>query len=89
MLRQVSAETTLFVICSKTFTTLETLVNAMAVREWLLAAGGPAAVAAQCVAVSTNEAAMNEFGIAADRRLAMWDWVGAVSYTHLTLPTKA
>ncbi len=76
VLRQVSAETTLFVICSKTFTTLETLVNAMAVREWLLAAGGPAAVAAQCVAVSTNEAAMNEFGIAADRRLAMWDWVG-------------
>jgi glucose-6-phosphate isomerase len=64
------------VVCSKTFTTLETLVNATAVREWLLAAGGKAAVAAQCVAVSTNEAAMNEFGIAADRRLAMWDWVG-------------
>ena len=69
-------ETTLFVICSKTFTTLETLVNAQAVREWLLAAGGQAAVAAQCVAVSTNEAAMDEFGIAPDRRLAMWDWVG-------------
>jgi glucose-6-phosphate isomerase len=76
VLRRVNAETTLFVICSKTFTTLETLVNATAVREWLLAAGGKAAVAAQCVAVSTNEAAMNEFGIAADRRLAMWDWVG-------------
>jgi glucose-6-phosphate isomerase len=76
VLKRVSAETTLFVICSKTFTTLETLVNAQAVREWLLAAGGKAAVAAQCVAVSTNEAAMNEFGIAADRRLAMWDWVG-------------
>ena len=45
-------------------------------REWLLAAGGKAAVAAQCVAVSTNEAAMDEFGIAPDRRLAMWDWVG-------------
>jgi glucose-6-phosphate isomerase len=76
VLTRVSAETTLFVICSKTLTTLETLVNAQAVREWLLAAGGKAAVAAQCVAVSTNEAAMNEFGIAADRRLAMWDWVG-------------
>jgi glucose-6-phosphate isomerase len=76
VLRRVSAESTLFVICSKTFTTLETLVNAQGVREWLLAAGGPAAVAAQCVAVSTNETAMNEFGIAADRRLAMWDWVG-------------
>jgi glucose-6-phosphate isomerase len=42
----------------------------------LLAAGGAPAVAAQCVAVSTNEAAMDEFGIAPDRRLAMWDWVG-------------
>jgi len=76
VLQQVSAETTLFVICSKTFTTLETLVNARAVREWLLAAGGKQAVALQCLAVSTNEAAMNEFGIAEDRRLAIWDWVG-------------
>ena len=76
VLKSVSAETTLFVICSKTFTTLETLVNAKAVREWLLAAGGKAAVAAQCVAVSTNDAALDEFGIAPDRRLAMWDWVG-------------
>ena len=76
VLARVRPETTLFVICSKTFTTLETLVNAQAAREWLLEAGGKAAVAAQCVAVSTNETAMNEFGIAADRRLAMWDWVG-------------
>jgi glucose-6-phosphate isomerase len=76
VLAQVRPETTLFVICSKTFTTLETLVNAQAAREWLLAAGGKKAVAAQCVAVSTNEAAMDEFGIAPDRRLAMWDWVG-------------
>jgi glucose-6-phosphate isomerase len=76
VLKRVNPETTLFVICSKTFTTLETLVNARAAREWLLAAGGPAAVAAHCVAVSTNESAMDEFGIAQDRRLAMWDWVG-------------
>jgi len=76
VLARVKPETTLFVICSKTFTTLETLVNAQAAREWLLAAGGTQAVAAQCVAVSTNEAAMNEFGIAPDRRLAIWDWVG-------------
>jgi len=76
VLARVRAETTLVVICSKTFTTLETLVNAQAVRAWLLAAGGKAAVAAQCVAVSTNERAMDEFGIAPDRRLAMWDWVG-------------
>jgi glucose-6-phosphate isomerase len=75
-LERVNAETTLFVICSKTFTTLETLVNANAARDWLLAAGGDSAVAAQCVAVSTNEAAMDAFGIAPDRRFAMWDWVG-------------
>ena len=73
---RVDPETTLFVICSKTFTTLETLTNAQAVREWLLEHGGNAAVAAQCVAVSTNTEAMDEFGIAPDRRLAMWDWVG-------------
>lgn len=76
VLARVSAETTLFVICSKSFTTLETLVNAQAVREWLMQRGGAKAVAAQTVAVSTNEKAMDEFGIAADRRLAMWDWVG-------------
>src|SRR5688572_14264790 len=46
VLQRANAETTLFVICSKTFTTLETLVNATAAREWLLAAGGKAAVAA-------------------------------------------
>ena len=69
-------ETTLFVICSKTFTTLETQTNARAAREWLLEHGGKAAIAAQCVAVSTNHEAMDEFGIAPDRRLAMWDWVG-------------
>jgi len=69
-------ETTLFVICSKTFTTLETQTNARAAREWLLEHGGKAAVAAQCVAVSTNSQAMDEFGIAPDRRFAIWDWVG-------------
>jgi glucose-6-phosphate isomerase len=73
---RVHPETTLFVICSKTFTTLETLTNAQLVRAWLLEHGGPAAVAAQCVAVSTNAPAMDQFGIAPNRRFAMWDWVG-------------
>ena len=76
VLERVDPARTLFVICSKSFTTLETLTNANAAREWLLAAGGEAAVAAQCVAVSTNHAAMDAFGIAPDRRLAIWDWVG-------------
>jgi len=76
VLGRVDPETTLFVICSKSFTTLETLTNAQVARQWLLEHGGERAVAAQCVAVSTNHAAMDEFGIAPDRRLAMWDWVG-------------
>jgi glucose-6-phosphate isomerase len=75
-LRAIDPETALFVICSKSFTTLETRTNASAVREWLLEHGGEAAVAAQCVAISTNHSAMDEFGIASDKRLAMWDWVG-------------
>ena len=76
VLERVAPATTLFVICSKSFTTLETLTNARVVRAWLLAHGGDAAVASQCVAVSTNKEAMDEFGIAAERRFAIWDWVG-------------
>ncbi|HEY5666460.1 MAG TPA: glucose-6-phosphate isomerase [Gammaproteobacteria bacterium] len=75
-LAEADPETTLFVICSKTFTTLETLTNANAAREWLLENGGEAAVAAQCVAVSTNHEAMDAFGIAPDKRFTIWDWVG-------------
>jgi glucose-6-phosphate isomerase len=76
VLDRVDPETALFVICSKSFTTLETLTNAEVARAWLLERGGERAVAAQCVAVSTNHEAMDAFGIAPDRRLAMWDWVG-------------
>jgi glucose-6-phosphate isomerase len=75
-LNRVDPRRTLFVVCSKTFTTLETLENAQAARAWLAAHGGEGAVAAQFVAVSTNHAAMDAFGIAPDRRLAIWDWVG-------------
>ena len=63
-LDRVDPAATLFVICSKSFTTLETLTNAQGVREFLLSHGGEAAVAAQCVAVSTNHEAMDAFGIA-------------------------
>ncbi len=76
VLRTVDPETTLFVVCSKTFTTLETLTNARGVREWLLQRGGAEAVAAQFVAVSTNHRAMDDFGVAPERRLDLWDWVG-------------
>jgi len=69
---------TLFIICSKTFTTLETLTNAKAAREWLVAGtGSKDAVASQMVAVSTAEAAVREFGIdPATGMFGFWDWVG-------------
>jgi len=72
--------TTLFVISSKTFTTLETLTNAAAARDWLLrglgAAAAAGAVAKHFVAVSTNEAAVTDFGIDAANMFGFWDWVG-------------
>jgi glucose-6-phosphate isomerase len=72
--------TTLFVVSSKTFTTLETLTNAAAARDWLLdglgAAAGDDAVAKHFVAVSTNTKAVSEFGIDTDNMLEFWDWVG-------------
>ncbi|HWD53889.1 MAG TPA: glucose-6-phosphate isomerase [Acidimicrobiales bacterium] len=72
--------TTLFVVSSKTFTTLETLTNAAAARDWLLAglgaAAGEDAVAKHFVAVSTNAKAVAEFGIDTDNMLEFWDWVG-------------
>jgi glucose-6-phosphate isomerase len=73
---------TLFVVSSKTFTTLETLTNAAAARAWLLAgmgdsAGvGSGAVAKHFVAVSTNAAAVTAFGIDAANMFGFWDWVG-------------
>jgi glucose-6-phosphate isomerase len=68
---------TLFVICSKTFTTLETLTNAHAARDWCLhALGDESAVAKHFVAVSTNADEVVKFGIDADNMFGFWDWVG-------------
>ncbi|MGQ0384124.1 MAG: glucose-6-phosphate isomerase [Gammaproteobacteria bacterium] len=67
---------TLFVVCSKTFTTQETLANARRARAWIADRLGVAAVRAHFAAVSTNAAAMDEFDVAADARFEMWDWVG-------------
>jgi glucose-6-phosphate isomerase len=69
---------TLFVVCSKTFTTLETLTNARSAREWLVAGlgGDAAAVGRHFVAVSTNEARAREFGIDPANMFEFWDWVG-------------
>jgi glucose-6-phosphate isomerase len=69
---------TLFVVSSKTFTTLETLANAAAARAWLLdgLGSGDDAVARHFVAVSTNEQAVTEFGIDPANMFGFWDWVG-------------
>ena len=69
---------TLFVVCSKTFTTLETMTNAGAARSWLLSALGDEseAVAHHFVAVSTNAKAVAEFGIDPENMFGFWDWVG-------------
>jgi glucose-6-phosphate isomerase len=69
---------TLFVISSKTFTTLETLTNARSAREWSLAAfgGDESAVAKHFVAVSTNATEVAKFGIDTDNMFGFWDWVG-------------
>ena len=87
VLSQVDAETTLFIIASKTFTTLETMLNAQTARTWFLhyAANGDAngdanaasaALARHFVAVSTNQAAIEAFGIAPENMFPFWDWVG-------------
>jgi glucose-6-phosphate isomerase len=68
---------TLFIICSKTFTTQETLTNAHAARDWCLAAlGDEKAIAKHFVAVSTNVAEVRKFGIDTDHMYGFWDWVG-------------
>src|SRR5271165_6311279 len=69
---------TLFVVSSKTFTTLETMTNAQSARDWSLAGlGGDAkAVARHFVAVSTNAAKVSEFGIDTANMFGFWDWVG-------------
>ena len=68
--------TTLFVVSSKTFTTIETLTNAGVARAWLTAALGEDAVAKHFVAVSTNAAKVAEFGIDTAQMFEFWDWVG-------------
>jgi glucose-6-phosphate isomerase len=76
VLASVDPARTLFVICSKTFTTLETMSNARIAREWIAERLGSDALAKHFAAVSTNHKAMDEFGVNADYRFTMWDWVG-------------
>lgn len=76
-LKKLDAETTLFIVSSKTFVTQETLTNARSARDWLTAKlGDPAAVEKHFAAVSTNLKATAAFGINPDRVFEFWDWVG-------------
>lgn len=76
-LAPLKAESTLFIVASKTFTTLETLANAQAARRWLLKTlKDKAAVARHFVAVSTNRAEVEKFGIDPKHMFGFWDWVG-------------
>ena len=74
--RDLSPDETLFVISSKTFTTLETLTNAQSARDWVTSALGTDAVAHHFVAVSTNEKLVTTFGIDTKNMFGFWDWVG-------------
>ena len=75
--RDLSAEETLFIVSSKTFTTLETLTNAISARDWVLSQlGDKPAIAKHFVAVSTNAERVAEFGIDTANMFGFWDWVG-------------
>lgn len=77
VLEKVHPETTLFIVASKTFTTQETLTNALTARAWFLKhAGDETAIAKHFAAVSTNKKAVAEFGIDTANMFEFWDWVG-------------
>jgi len=76
--QDLNAEETLFIICSKTFTTLETMTNARTAREWMRQAvgGDKKAIERHFVAVSTNRPEVEKFGIDTTNMFGFWDWVG-------------
>lgn len=77
VLRKIDPETTLFIVASKSFGTLETLQNAQAARRFMLEQGcAEADIRKHFVAISTNLKAIDEFGIAQENTLPLWDWVG-------------
>ena len=76
LLESADPATTLFIVSSKTFVTLETLTNARTARAWLKGKLGEQAVREHFAAVSVNHKAMDEFGVHPDYRFEMWDWVG-------------
>lgn len=76
VLNKIDPETTLFIVASKTFTTIETLTNARTCRKWLVDALGEHAVAKHFIALSTNKEEVEKFGINTDNMFEFWDFVG-------------
>ncbi|HBY69743.1 MAG TPA: glucose-6-phosphate isomerase [Flavobacteriaceae bacterium] len=76
ILQDLNPETTLFIVVSKSFTTLETLTNAKTVRNWFLEKHSETDIEHHFAAVSTNKEAVIDFGIASKNIFPMWDWVG-------------
>jgi glucose-6-phosphate isomerase len=76
VLKELDPETTFFVVVSKTFTTQETLTNALTIKEWFLKSATSEDIALHFAAVSTNTEKIREFGIAQENVFPMWDWVG-------------
>ena len=76
-LKKLDPETTLFIIASKTFTTQETMANARTARDWFVQqSGSETAVSSHFIALSTNDKAVQEFGINKENQFVFWDWVG-------------
>src|SRR5690554_4062021 len=87
---RLNAETTLFIVSSKSFGTLETLKNALAARDWYLASGGcEDKLYRHFIAVTSNRQAAIEFGIREENIFPMWDWVGGrySLWSAIGLPT--
>ena len=76
IMQELDAAETLFIVCSKTFTTQETMTNANAAREWVIDRLGDGAIDKHFAAASTNHPAMDAFGIDPALRFGFWDWVG-------------
>lgn len=76
VLTRLNPETTLFIVASKTFTTMETMMNAHSARAWFLQRHATSDLPRHFVAVSTNTSAVRDFGIDTDNMFPFWDWVG-------------
>jgi glucose-6-phosphate isomerase len=76
LLQRLEPQHTLFIVTSKTFTTQESTLNAQAAQRWLHGAGGHAAVARHCVAVTANAREAHAFGVAPEQVFDFWEWVG-------------